>query len=115
MTNDLQLYTSASVTLNGSGNGQVSIGPGLARERWEVTSVAVQVSTAVTEAQCALHLGVGPQAVQFLGRTGTGSSGDSYGTGGITLQPGQSFVAVWTGGDAGATATLNVYGVTKRP
>lgn len=113
-TPDLQLTASASVVLDASGNGQVSIGPNIVREKWALTTATVGTSTTTLEAQCDLYLSVGGVASRLLAASRTGSSGDSCGFGGFPLQPGQSIVAKWTGGDVGATATINVYGSRQR-
>jgi hypothetical protein len=110
----VQLTTTASVVLDGSGNGRVSIGPSVVRERWAPNQATVSASTTVLEATCALYLGVGGVPGRLLGASRTGSSGDVYGFGAFELQAGQSIVAVWSGGDVGATATINVFGEKVR-
>lgn len=114
LSEPLQLTQNGSVVLDGSGNGRISLGPSVVRESWTPTSAVVAVSTTTLEARCDLYLGVGGNPARLLASSRTGSSGDTCGFGGFTLMPGQSVVAVWTGGDAGATATLNVYGTRQR-
>lgn len=110
----IQLQQSSFVQLDGSGNGRVAIGPAVVRERWAPTQVTVSVSSTVLQATCALYLGIGAVPGRLLGESSTGSSGDTYGFGGFEMQPGQNLIAVWTGGDAGATATIAVYGERVR-
>ena len=109
------LDTSASVTLDASGNGTASTGPQVA-EYWDGLSVAVSVATAAAEAGCSLYLGSGLSAGELLGQTATGSSGDTYqeASGDLLVQLGQKLTAVWKGGDPGALATMSVFG-TKTP
>jgi hypothetical protein len=101
----------AQVTLDGSGNGQVSLGPTRAREHWQVSSVGVNVSTNNNEAQCSVFVGVpGGLFAQFYGQTVTGSTGDTCGMADTDVQPGQVVTAVWKGGDAGAIAVMTIFG-----
>ena len=101
---------SVNVILDGSGNGQVSLGPQRAREHWQVSSIGVKVATNVKEALCSAYVGsFGALQSQFFGSSFTGSTGDTCNID-EDLQPGQLVTAVWTGGDAGANATMTVYG-----
>lgn len=110
-----QLMEYASVVLDASGNGRVAIGPKVVREKWSPSQATVSVSSTVLESKCAIYLGVGRVPGQKLGESRTGSSGDTYGFGALALQPGQHIVAVWTGGDPGALATIGVFGEKSRP
>lgn len=109
-----QLTASASVVIGASGSGTVVIGPNVVRERWAPTYATVSTSTQVLEAKCSLYLGIGTTPGTLLGASRTGSSGDTFGFGPFELQAGQSIVAVWTGGDVGATATINIFGERVR-
>jgi hypothetical protein len=112
---DLVLDVSASVVLDGNGNGICSVGPQIVREHWNPTNVAVSATSFVKDAQCNVYLGTTPTAGQLVLSTTTGSSGDSSGASGIDMQPGQLLIAQWKGGDVGATATLHVNGTRLRP
>jgi hypothetical protein len=94
------------VTLDGSGNGQAFLGPSRVREHWQLAGVSVKVATSVKEATCDVYLGTAASPTQFLSHTDFGSSGRTCALGGLDIQPGQSIIAVWEGGDANATATL---------
>lgn len=109
-----QLQESGHVTLDANGDGTVILGPNIVRERWAPTQASVSASTNVREARCALYVGIGGVPGNLLQETRTGSTGDVYGFGGFEMQSGQNIVAIWRGGDAGATATLNVYGEKVR-
>jgi hypothetical protein len=100
----------ANVVLDVNGNGQVSLGPMRPREHWQLTGAGVSVSTNVKEARCAIYAGPQIAASTFFGQTYTGSTGDTCGLGGLDIQSGMMVFAKWTGGDAGSTATLTVYG-----
>jgi hypothetical protein len=100
------LNTSGTVKLSAAGAGTVTLAPtGL--ENWHVTRVAVTVTTNVLEPVARVYIGsVAPG--NLLAGTYTGSldssDEDQY------VSPGQPLLCVWTGGDAGATATLSVFG-----
>lgn len=100
----------ANVILDSNGNGTAQCGPGRVREHWQISGVAVAVNTQNKEASCSVYIGSNPDRTSFVGNTITGSSGDTCGTAGIDIQPGQFVFAVWTGGDPGATATLTAFG-----
>lgn len=114
MSTQLTLNASASVVLNAQGNGTASCGPALPGVSWQPTSIAVSASTNNSEAQCNVYLGLSAQAGSLLGATSTGSTGDSTDCS-QTVWPGQSLIAVWAGGDPGATATMSVFGTRTVP
>lgn len=98
-----QLDVSASVTLNAAGGGTVKIGPASTRATWHVTRAAVSVSSNTKEPTANLY----QNGSSFLGGTYTGSN-DSTGLD-LTLRNGY-IVCTWSGGDAGAKATLYLQG-----
>lgn len=106
---------SISVTLNGSGNGTVQLGPQHVREHFQVDSASVAVaplpgnSAPLKQASCSIYVGTSVNASTFFGTTITGSTGDTC-TVGTDIQTGQLVFAVWTGGDAGAVATMSLNG-----
>jgi hypothetical protein len=102
--------TVASVTLDGSGNGIASLGPTRVREHWQLVSASVKASSNVKEAQCSLYVGPSISPSSFISQTATGSSGDTCSLGGNDIQTGMQVWAQWTGGDAGAIATLTPNG-----
>jgi hypothetical protein len=124
-----------SITLNGSGNGPARISPGqpspgggVGASRnsgltWTVTGVAVSVqplpghTVPVNEAQASAYISMGIQANgpnEFQGQTAQGSTGDTC-TLAQTLRPGDWITVIWTGGDAGAIATMRVIGTVNPP
>jgi hypothetical protein len=114
MPAQLSLNTSAYTVLDAAGNGQASCGPALPGTSWQPSTIAVSVTTAVSEAQCSIYLGIGPIPGSLVGATQTGSSGDSTDCS-ATVWPGQELIAVWAGGDPGATATMSVFGTKTVP
>jgi len=106
------LNESAVTTLDGSGNGFAKVGPLSAREVWNPVTAAVSANANPTnEAQCAIYVGQDKTQSYFRDLTFTGSTGDSSGkVSGLSVRCGEYVWAVWSGGDAGATARLNVTG-----
>lgn len=106
----------ASVTLDGTGSGTVSLGPRRVREHWQLTYAAVSVTPPpgqqypVKDAQCQLYMGAGASPGHLISQTGTGSSGDTCGLGVMDIQTGTVLIAKWTNGDAGQVATLSLGG-----
>ena len=101
----------ANVKLDGSGNGTAKIGPRALREVWNVALAAVHANpNPVNEAQCAIYAGSDTSSPNFADLSFTGSSGDSTPNFGAPIYAGAYVWAVWTGGDAGVTATLTVTG-----
>lgn len=102
------LDASFSTTLDGAGNGTVRVGPERARERWHVRNIGVRTSTNASEAVVEVYL----QGSTLLGATYTGSRDNS--TMDVELGP-QEFINVeFRDGDAGAIASVYVYGERSR-
>jgi len=102
-----------NVTLNSSGNGIAQVGPISAREIWYPSNahVSANIGNVTNEAQCIVYVGTTVEANNFRDGTLSGSSGDS--TDAISsdqVSMGEYVFAVWSGGDAGAIATLTVTG-----
>lgn len=108
------LYDFASVVLNGSGAGTAKVGPISAREVWSPALASVSATSNTKEATCSIYVGASATDPYFVDATYSGSSGDSSGNvAAKTVRVGQYVWAVWTGGDAGATATLRVNGTKE--
>jgi hypothetical protein len=100
----LPLDEHGSVTLDAAGNGTVRLRPRSTRETWVVDGAAVTVSSNTLEPVCNVY----NSSLAFkLGGTFTGSQ-DQIGLN-LTVRGG-FIMAVWTGGDPGATATINITG-----
>ena len=101
----------ATAALNGSGGGTAKIGPVGALEIWQAQVASVSVSTNAAEAQCRIYVGDQPTANNYVDGTLSGSTGDS--TDRVSARPlrlGDYIWAVWSGGDPGSVATLNITG-----
>jgi hypothetical protein len=116
VSRSIPLNLSASVKLNGSGNGTAQLGPGFPGEIWSPAVVSVSVSTNVSEAQCKIYAGIVAVPATFIDGTLSGSTGDSTDRiSGQVFYPGQFIIAVWSGGDVGAIATMNIQGSRQVP
>lgn len=104
MTEVYPLVASGQVTLNAQGFGVVTLTPGRYDVTWHLTQASVIASTNVKEAKAQLS------SFPFqLPGTYSGSSGDTTGLD-LTLSASQQITCTWSGGDAGAVATLTVTG-----
>lgn len=106
MADPIPLDFPASVTLDASGNGEVTVGPTRSRQVWNVTTVAVRTvqQTPTNEAQCKIFVNG-----QYRAGTFSGSSGDDTDLA-VTLGRNNKITAQWTGGDAGVVAELTLGG-----
>lgn len=96
------------VVLNGSGNGTVAFQPNGSNAR--VSNLYVKVSTSVKQAICTIYLGQVSDS-NIVNSTNSGSTG-APAFGAIDIPDGTILYVVWTGGDAGATATATFTGTT---
>jgi hypothetical protein len=104
----------ATVVLDGSGGGTAKLGPVGTREVWAPAVASFSVSTNVSEAACKIYVGDVPTANNFVDGSLSGSTGDATGrVGGYLIRLGWFVWAVWTGGDAGSVATLNISGMKQ--
>ena len=116
----VDLYETAQVKLDGSGNGTAFISPVGPRNgglRWEITACAVKASSNVLEAagECFVSYGLrSTDAGSSKGQTATGSSGDTCGLA-VTIRPNDYVSVKWTGGDVGAIATMVLTGTIYPP
>lgn len=114
MSHTVPLNVSVSVVLDGSGNGQVQLGPVIAGVSWQVTGegVLVQPASTTVVSQFKLYLGAA-QPGNFLGGSYTGDNNSASIP--ATLYPGQVLTGVWSGGNPGATATMTLTGTQSIP
>lgn len=111
----VQLNESTSLALDGSGNGTAQLGPSGPQETWTPSNVSVICSTNTLEATCKVFAGPSATGPYFKDITVDGSTGDATDRCNIAIPKGWFVWAVWTGGDAKTTATLNVDGVKQVP
>lgn len=98
----------ASVVLDASGDGSATVAP--AGLDWLVMHTRVSTSTDTLIPGCDIHLNGESSAYEGT-LTGSGDESDTR----HLVAAGESIEARWTGGDAGATATLRVSGVQIEP
>jgi len=96
------------VSLNSSGNGQVTFQPNGSNCR--ITNLFVKVATATNQAVCTMYKGQVADS-NIVASTNSGSTGAAA-TGAIDLQDGETLYVVWIGGDANALATATFVGIT---
>lgn len=121
MTVSRPLNESQPVTLDGSGNGTVEMRPDGANEYWYPDNVTVSAPNPAGgppnfEAQCKMYAGPKAADQYFVDGSFSGSSGDSSGRFQgyvIGRHADPKIIAVWTGGDPGAVATLRVQGTKE--
>lgn len=96
----------AQVTLDGSGSGSVRLAP--VGRNWRITSLSVNVSTNVAEAECTVCANqIGP--LYIVDGTTRGSTGDTSDTVHI-VRSGYCLWVTWSGGDPGSQATVTIAG-----
>jgi hypothetical protein len=108
-----EVSPAAPVVLDGSGNGQVSLGPA-AGTKWTLRLATVSVSSSTRQPTCKLYRGSSSGPLELVDSTNIGAGASSAKVGGAIYYSGQLLWAVWSGGDAGAVATLQAYG-TQTP
>lgn len=95
-----------NMTLDGTGSATVSFQPN--GSNISISRLYVQVSTSVKQASVTLYKGnIAPS--NAIGTIVSGSTG-GLASGQIFMSDGQTLYVVWTGGDAGATATVTFSG-----
>lgn len=116
MAPSLTLNESGSITLDGSGNGTLKMSPDGPHEHWLPTLASVKCSSNTSEASCKIYVGQSANDINFVDATLSGSSGDStdrvagYD---ISRTTNLYIIAVWAGGDAGATGTMVIAGTKE--
>jgi hypothetical protein len=121
----------ATGTILGGAGGKASITPGQVAQgasggvgasrysglTWDVTGIAVSVSTNINEAKASCYVSYGilsQSPADFQGQTDQGSTGDTNSVA-LTLRPGDWITVIWTGGDVGSIATMRILGQVNPP
>src|SRR6266487_2164960 len=107
------LSESASVRLDGSGNGVAKIGPHGHSETWSPNVASVSTSTAIANPVCNIFNGSSATPDNFCDATYTENQDSTDRVAGKDLVKGQFIWAVWTNGDPGAIAVLAVTGTKE--
>lgn len=105
----LPLSESYTVQLDASGNGQIIFGPNRQGQTW----VPPMTVSFLTSTATKVPIGSLFQGSTNLGSTFTGSN-DSTDLPNVTVYPGSKLRATWTGGDAGAIATVSISGTIQQ-
>lgn len=98
-----------TVTLNASGAGQCSLTPP-SGTLWQLFLAAVSTTSVTNASEAFLYLGNSNGPITLIDSTFLGNSASSGKVAGAPFYHGQYIWAVWSGADAGAHATLQVYG-----
>ncbi len=106
----VQIAPQVSVKLDGSGNGQCSLTPP-SGTMWQLSLASVSTTSTGNAPKAFLYLGNSNGPLTLVDSTFLGNSASSGKVAGAPFFHGSYLWAVWTGGDAGALATLQVYGV----
>jgi hypothetical protein len=108
------LAESAYVTLDSSGAGTVRLGPRAHGQTWHPRIASVATSTAIKSPTCKLYIGGRTlNSSILLDGTYTGEQNATDAITGSELRLGTYVWAVWSGGDAGAQATLTLTGTQE--
>ena len=102
-----QFNDQGSVTLDGSGNGTVRLAP--VGTDWYVDRITVKCSSRVLESICRVYQGQ-IQDAYFVVGTLSGSTGDTTTSDNLLVTDGTALWVVWSGGDVGAIASVNIFG-----
>jgi hypothetical protein len=121
MSRTLSLSEFVSSTLNGSGNGTISVGPATPGHVWYPVSVSIYqtgsfpVVSGSNTPILSLYAGSGTTPNNLIDATYQVLGASSSMITGQVLYPGQLIYAVWQYGNPDASVTLNVYGTRKVP
>lgn len=110
--NSSPLNRAGSVNLDGSGNGAVTLSPNVG-QTWRLTVASVVTSTSVLIPKCSIFMGGAATQDFFVDGTYTGNLNSTDAVSGLPLTHGQKIIALWTGGDPGAVATLSIIGTVE--
>lgn len=103
------LNKGATVALDGTGAGQVSLGPTVGPPHWHVTRVAIRTSRPGQKPVPTFTLYLdSTDANGLIDMTYDGSS-DATDVD-LRLLKGQQIIGTWSGGQAGDVATMSLYG-----
>lgn len=97
---------SASATVNGAGVATVTLGPGAARETWEVIKVSVMMTPSTSVGVASIYQGLVAAPSAFIEGTYDGPRDASpQQPGELVLEPGEAITVQWTAATVGATCT----------
>jgi hypothetical protein len=105
----VRISPSATVKLSGAGAGQVGLTPP-SGTRWDLTLASVSTTSVTNQAKAFLYLGNSNGPLQLIDSTFLGNAASSGKVSGAPFYHGQYVWAVWSGADASAQATLQLFG-----
>lgn len=108
----LDLLKSATVTLDATGAGSVSVGPERGGESWSLTRIAIS-STSVLQTEVAIYRNVVSSLTQLFGSK-AGNSDVASGDPPLDIPRSGRIVLEWTGGTPGAICTAVMEGKLTR-
>jgi hypothetical protein len=115
----LSLTRNLSVTLNGSGNGVIQLGPSSPGEVWLPASTSISCTGSLTGitgiSTCFIYAGSYAGQATFVDSTYNVLGAASSLIAGQSLYPGQYVFAVFTNGPPNQTASLVVSGTRQVP
>lgn len=117
MSQTVPLSEFATIQLDGSGNGTARVGPMAHGVAWKPTVAGIKMSGDSPSglAMCTVYAGSSPTDDNFVDATYDVNNASTDAVSGQELRLGQYVYAVWSGGNAGATATLTVNGTKDIP
>jgi len=108
----IPLAESATGVLNAAGRVSLSMGPAVYGSYWSVERISVSCTSA-TDTDCTMYRQIeSPTTLIDATSNGNSDTNDSSGNP-IDVKQGQSLVFVWTGGVAGAVATVVLDGTKE--
>jgi hypothetical protein len=108
-----KLDSTATVTLDASGNGSVQLAPGGAREKWTLNYVSVTMTNtipnSVNVAQMVLYRSSAQPGNQLSGTSFANMDADSQSV--YVLNMGEPVVFVFSGGDPASVGHVHIEGI----
>ena len=104
-----QVSPSVNVTLDGTGAGRISLGPPQST-CWLLRLAAVSTTSTTNRPSCTLYRGSPSGPIEPIDTLPFANVGSTQKVSALPFYAGQRLWAVWSGGDSGAVATLQVFG-----
>lgn len=108
MQGEFPLDAYGTVTLDSNGQGTVTLGPAKFNESWEVEGASVNVTSNTNEPQVRFYRDQVSTTTLINGSySGSFDADPAFNH---TVYPQRKLAVQWTGGDAGAIATVRLFG-----
>lgn len=118
MPRTVSLAVSASITLDGNGNGTIEVGPNVPGEVWHPGSTSISCGGPIPVSGTPtlfIYAGNGISNATFIDSTYNVTGASSSMIAGKSIYPGQNVYAVWSQGPPNQVATLAVNGTRQVP